>query len=174
MNWINSGGGPLICIGRSVIRSWRGVDGLGEPKYRELGFRNDYERACATRDYLGVIPVFESTGIVLGDMPLDTTVLSIDGLPLIVRVFYSDQCADVSSMLSDGFSLEGANEVERTAISIQEESWHVFDSAYPGSEGLELCLSVFLPLGEFWIKTYEYMPDQSTSLLLHKFSYSED
>lgn len=172
MDWVSSGGGPLICLDRSIIHAWKGVDGLGDLRYRDQGFRTDYERACAIKDYLGAISVLGSTGLVLGDMPLETTVLSIDGAPLIARVLYSQISVDVRSMLSDGIYLERATEVERTSISVNEEKWNIFDSAYPGTEIPGKCLTMFLPLGKVLIRTYEYMPDQSTSLLIHQFSYS--
>ena len=123
---------------------------------------------------MGAIPVLESTGLVLGDMPLDTTVLSIDGLPVIARVFYSDKSVDVCKVLSGGRYLERAKEVERTVVSIHEESWLIFDSAYPGIEISEKCLPMSIPLGELLIKTYEYLPDQNTSLLIHQFSCSRN
>lgn len=173
MDWITSGGGPLICLSRSIIRSWMGVDGLGDPKYHEKGFRSDYERACGIKDYVGVIPVLASTGIVLGDMPLDTTVLrSPDGLPLIARVFYSEPLMDIESMVLAEFNSEDAKEVESIEICIREVDWLVFDSAYPGVEGLKNCLPFAIPVGDFCIKTFEYKPDSSTFLLINKFNYS--
>lgn len=170
MEWITSGGGPLICLGHSTIKFWRGVDGIGEHKYGEEGFQNDYERACNIQDYLGIIPVQESIGIVLGDMPLDTMIFRRpQELPLIGRVVYSEPDADIECSLSFWTELTHAKEVESVAVSIDEPLWHLFDSAYPGALGLEKCLSVTFPIGEFTIKTFEYKPDPQTFMLIHEF-----
>jgi len=173
MEWIASDGGPLICLGHSTILSWKGVDGLSEHKYHKKGYRNDYERACDIKDYLGVIPILSSNGIVLGDMPLDTTVLTgKNGLPLIARAFYSEPLTDIASVLVGEMDPENTTEVESVSISVDEKNWHIFDSAYPGYIGLKRCLSIALPAVELCVKTFEYKPDSRTFLLVHQFNYS--
>lgn len=173
MHWITSGGGPLICLGQSVLGIWKGTDGLGEPEYKRQGFRSDYERACEVKDYLGIIPVMSSYGIVLGEMPLDTSiVISKEGLPLIVRAFYCEKDADVAGMISHDFNSQNEEEVECAEIRVCERNWQMFDSAYPGPEGLNNCLSFVIPVGDFNLATYEYKPDPSTFLLIHRFQYS--
>lgn len=173
MKWISSDGGPLICLGRSTVESWKGGDGLGEQDLEVTGYGNDYERACAIDGYLGVIPVSRSIGIVLGDMPLETTAItSPEGLPLIVRVFYSEPSVDITRNLTSNGIPEEAEEVESTMVSIDEHNWYMFDSAYPGYLGLGRSLSFALPIRDMRIRTFEYKPDELTFLLLHQFDCS--
>ncbi len=174
MEWITSDGGPLICLGHSAIDSWKGIDGLGEPRLVAEGYRNDYERACGIRDYLGLIPVSGSFGIVLGEAPLDTTIMtSSNGAPLIVRVFYSEPEADIRGLVDFATVPEKINEVESVTTVVTDSYWYVFDSAYPGYLGLKRCLSFRLPIGRVCIKTFEYKPNSETFLLLHRFLWAQ-
>ncbi len=170
MKWITSDGGPLICIGQSTVNSWRGIDGLGQYGSKLGAYRNDYERACAIRDYVGIIPVSERFGIVLGDMPLETTVMmSPERSPLIVRAFYSEPNADIASMIASWRMEKRLKEVESVRVSNVEANWYMFDSAYPGYLGLEKCLTFTLPINTIIINTFEFKPDHNTFLLVHEF-----
>jgi hypothetical protein len=152
------------------MRSWNGIDGLGDQASKEKAYRNDYERACAIKDYLGLIPVSRSMGIVLGDMPLETTVMkSSRGRPRIIRVFYSEPDANIASIITPDSIPKKAKEVENINIHIAEPCWYMFDSAYPGYLGLERCLPFTLVTGDWCVKTFEFKPDKNTFLLVHEF-----
>ncbi|MFB7027504.1 MULTISPECIES: Imm21 family immunity protein [unclassified Streptomyces] len=71
-NWVDSMGGPLVVVPVSGLREWGGCMGewvlVGEGTVVD-----DYDRACAVRDYAGVI---EKNVLVLGGEPATTRYLS--------------------------------------------------------------------------------------------------
>ncbi len=75
-NWIQSDGGPLICILASAAHSWLGIDGIG-PDGSENG-ETDYDRACSMSDYLDLIQVSGSVAIILGDAPMATSIVDAE------------------------------------------------------------------------------------------------
>ena len=66
LHWLNSTGGPLILLERSLLCYWRGTmtNSQSEP--------SDYDRACNVDDYLGLIDVGSGQALVLGDEPMQT------------------------------------------------------------------------------------------------------
>jgi hypothetical protein len=69
MQWINSGGGPLICGEKHVAARWFGLHGLST----QSRYSNDYERACATNELLEKIVCGDGYVMVLGDEPLQSS-----------------------------------------------------------------------------------------------------
>jgi hypothetical protein len=80
-SWIASEGGPLICVHRSQLPTWHGV--LGHDGTRD-GFANDYDRACAVAEEIGVIGSAPQR-LVLGDEPDATSVRRIGCTVYLVR-----------------------------------------------------------------------------------------
>lgn len=65
--WVESGGGPLIAVPETVLPFWAGADGDETA--------SDYDRACEIDGFVGLLPVGDSTALVLGDDPASTTYL---------------------------------------------------------------------------------------------------
>jgi hypothetical protein len=65
MKWINGGGGPLICSEEYISVRWKGTDGLSG----NSGYRNDYEKAGSTQEYVEKIVCADGYVLVLGDEP---------------------------------------------------------------------------------------------------------
>lgn len=171
MEWIESNGGPLICVPNSALALWRGIDALGDYSQKAGAYRSDYDRACAIMDFLGVVPIGNSMGIVLGDMPMPTTILaSTKGLPVIARICCADPSADIPMLLGTGLSPPNAKRVERVIVSIPERVWYLFDSAYPGDWSGKDCLKADFPIGSVYIDTFEYRPNDQTFLIVHQFN----
>ncbi len=71
VEWVESGGGPLIAIPEVVLPFWTGADG------DELA--SDYDRACEVEGFVGLLPVGNTTALVLGDDPAATAYLPEHG-----------------------------------------------------------------------------------------------
>lgn len=170
MKWIQSGGGPLVCVELKLADSWLGVAGnsITEGLDRELA--NDYERACRVGDYLGKVPLGDGYAWILGDMPLETMIwLSPGKLPRIVRVFYGDPGVDVAEMLETAGNLDFTDPAEALEVEVRSAPIVVFDSAYPGSDTSIGRLSFDLPIGKYLVLTKQFQPDDRTSVLVHSF-----
>ena len=67
LEWIESGGGPLIAVPETVLPFWAGADGDETA--------SDYDRACEVDAAVGLLPVGDGAALVLGDEPASTAYL---------------------------------------------------------------------------------------------------
>ncbi|TDB90466.1 hypothetical protein E1264_04910 [Actinomadura sp. KC216] len=124
MDWIESGGGPLLLAPASQLAHWRGVEDDDGP----VETWGDYGRACAVEGYLGLIKVGALDGLVLGDEPARTTYLPDE------RLLLRWSAAD-----SEGELVAAAKRAVTTALWEEHLVWDVdgpvvlIDSAWPGS-----------------------------------------
>jgi hypothetical protein len=170
MDWIKSGGGPLICAEREVAVYWRGVTRTNEELDLSADELSDYDRGCRVRDYLGVLKVGRGHAVILGDMPLETSVWKDGyGNVLIVRLFYIDAGADVPGILrgiNDSCFDDPNGSVD---FEITSGQMVIFDSAFPGIEQEKKTLAFETSRAMYRILTKVVKPDSQTSILLHKF-----
>lgn len=150
VEWVESSGGPLVVIPESVLSSWPGSDG------------DDYDRACEVDDWIGLVPVGEEVGLVLGGEPASTAFLPQHGL--FVRWCAAESEADF--LESVGASLDQA-EWE------PELPWDVpgpvvlFDAVWSGSEcDDEDHVRVALEPGRYAVRAGYVETHPSTSLVL--------
>jgi hypothetical protein len=121
VEWVESGGGPLILVPEAVLPFWAGADGDETS--------SDYDRACEVEGYIGLLPVGDTRALVLGDEPASTAFLPEHG------TFVRWCAADSESAL-----LDRVPEALRTAEWEPEVEWDVpgdvrlFDAAWPGDE----------------------------------------
>jgi hypothetical protein len=132
MKWINSGGGPLLCAERHVAANWMGTKGLSTNAV--MGIRTDYDRACATTEYLDVVPCGAGNVLVLGDEPLQSSFVSTKlGELFIARWGHAqvdlEDNAFLSRVLRDAFVIS-----EGPLFQIEEGTLILFDSAPQGDE----------------------------------------
>ncbi|MET8451378.1 immunity 21 family protein [Streptomyces sp. NPDC005209] len=121
VEWVESGGGPLIVVPEAVLPFWAGADGED--------MATDYDRACEVDGYVGLLPVGNSAALVLGDEPASTSYLP-------------DHAAFVrwSAANSEEELLAGVPAALDAAAWGDEVRWDVpgpvvlFDSAWPGDE----------------------------------------
>ncbi|MFF4427511.1 immunity 21 family protein [Streptomyces sp. NPDC001549] len=121
VDWVESGGGPLVVVPAEVLTRWEGADSEGP--------ESDYDRACAVVGYTGLLAVGPSDALVLGDEPSSTAFLPEHGV--FVRWVAAESEAELLG------SVEAA-----LADAVWEDGqvWDVpgpvvlFDSAWPGSE----------------------------------------
>jgi hypothetical protein len=70
-SWVDSEGGPLAVVPVSALSSWHGcVEAGAQPGL------DDYDRACAVPDLVGLIPVGQSQALILADEPASTCYLA--------------------------------------------------------------------------------------------------
>jgi hypothetical protein len=171
VEWIKSGGGPLVCLETALAHRWRGVEVGGSARVDlKIDAVSDYERACRVKDYLGTIDLMEGSALVLGDMPLETSVWS-DALKniLIVRLFYIEPGTDLEHLLQNIRNSIFINSQETIIFEVHSNNMIIFDSAFPGDDQKKAILRFQLLKGRYRILTSLINPDSGTSLLLHKF-----
>jgi hypothetical protein len=167
MKWIKSAGGPLVCLERYLVANWSGAH---EESYIEQR-TTDYERACQVQDYLGRIKIRDGEALVLGDMPLETSVWQgRDGTTVIVRLFYADPTVDIPRIINALSDDEFDPPDEHTAINIHDGEMVIFDAAMRGDCASVAALHFELPVGRQIVLTKAVKPGDRTSLLLHKFA----
>ncbi|WP_338704037.1 immunity 21 family protein (plasmid) [Streptomyces sp. Q6] len=154
VEWVESGGGPLIAVPAVALSSWSGADGAG--------LETDYDRACGVDAYGGLVTVGQSLALVLGDEPASTSFLPEHG------VFFRWCAAESEAEL-----LAGIDAALAEAVWEPEQRWDVpgavvlFDAAWPGGElEPENHLRVELELGRYGVRGTYVEPDPQTSFIL--------
>lgn len=152
VEWVESGGGPLVAVPEAVLPFWAGADG------EDLA--TDYDRACEVDGYVGLLPVGDSTALVLGDEPASTSFLPDHGT--FVRWCAAD---------SEDELLAGVPAALDTAVWEHEVHWDVpgpvvlFDSAWPGeAAGGSDRLRVPLEPGRYAVRAAYARPGPETWL----------
>ncbi|WP_151482368.1 immunity 21 family protein [Streptomyces albicerus] len=150
VEWVESGGGPLIAIPEVVLPFWTGADG------DELA--SDYDRACEVEGFIGLLPVGNTTALVLGDDPAATAYLPEHGT-------FVRWCAGES----ERELLAGVPAALDTAAWEREVSWEVpgtvmlFDAAWPGEESTKTGhLRIALDPGRYAVRAAHVKPGPET------------
>ncbi|MFE3167718.1 immunity 21 family protein [Streptomyces sp. NPDC059224] len=121
VEWVESGGGPLVAVPETVLPFWAGADS------EELA--TDYDRACEVDGYVGLLPVGDSAALVFGDEPASTSFLPDHG----TFVRWSAAGSEDELLAQVPAALDSA--VWENGIHWQVPGPVVlFDSAWPGGE----------------------------------------
>ncbi|MDT0393436.1 MULTISPECIES: immunity 21 family protein [Streptomyces] len=154
VEWVESGGGPLIAVPETVLPFWTGADG------EETA--SDYDRACEVDGLVGLLPVGDATALVLGDEPAATAFLPEHGT--LVRWIAGDSEADLLASVPAAL---------RTASWGPEVTWKVpgtvvlFDAAWPGTRSTTADhVSLTLTAGHYGVRTAQVQPGPETWLVL--------
>ena len=152
VEWVESGGGPLIAVPETVLPFWAGADGEENA--------SDYDRACEVDGFVGLLPVGDSAALVLGDEPAATAYLPEHGT--FVRWWAAN---------SEDELLAGVPAALAVADWGQEVHWTVpgpvvlFDSAFPGSETQRTdTFRVELAPGRYAVRAANVQPGPETWL----------
>ncbi|MFE7171344.1 immunity 21 family protein [Streptomyces sp. NPDC057616] len=152
VEWVESGGGPLIAVPETVLPFWAGADGEENA--------SDYDRACEVDGFVGLLPVGDSAALVLGDEPAATAYLPEHGT--FVRWWAAN---------SEDELLSGVPAALAAADWGQEVHWVVpgpvvlFDSAFPGGETQRTeTLRVELAPGRYAVRAANVQPGPETWL----------
>ncbi|TLS44014.1 hypothetical protein FE633_22235 [Streptomyces montanus] len=152
VEWVESGGGPLIAIPEGVLPFWTGADG------DELA--TDYDRACDVDGFIGLLPVGNATALVLGDDPSATAYLPEHDT--FVRWCAAESEVEV---------LAGVPAALDAAAWEGEVHWEIpgtvvlFDAAWPGNEaGRAGHLRITLDPGRYAVRAAYAEPGPETWL----------
>ncbi|WP_394846644.1 immunity 21 family protein [Pendulispora brunnea] len=161
MKWVDSNGGPLVFMPMEVIATWGGI--------RRKGDRStDYERACAVKDEIGIIPsdVENANIVVLGDEPNRTAWFSKSSA--LVRWIWADNETALLGALS---ILDKASFVDtQLAVTVRGSGqWCLFDSAEAGSQVRGASDLVVLARGNYRIFSCQIDIGSSARILVHRF-----
>lgn len=152
VEWVESGGGPLIAVPETVLPFWAGADGDETA--------SDYDRACEVDGLVGLLPVGDSAALVFGDEPASTSYLPDH------RTFVRWCAADSEDeLLAEVPAALGA------AVWEPEVRWDVpgtvvlFDAAWPGNDAARTDhLKVSLPPGRYGVRAARVQPGPETWL----------
>ncbi|MFI7412789.1 immunity 21 family protein [Streptomyces sp. NPDC049627] len=154
VDWVESGGGPLIAVPETVLPFWAGADGDETA--------SDYDRACEVDGSVGLLPVGDSAALVFGDEPASTSYLPDHGV--FVRWCAADSEEELLARVPAALA---------TADWGQEVRWKVpgtvvlFDSAWPGRETERTeHLRVALEPGPYAVRAAHVQPGPETWLAL--------
>lgn len=152
VEWVESGGGPLIAVPETVLPFWAGADGDETA--------SDYDRACGVDGYVGLLPVGDSAALVFGDEPASTSYLPEH--ETFVRWCAADSEEDL---------LAGVPAALASAAWEDEVRWDVpgtvvlFDAAWPGHDCTQADhLKVALPPGSYAVRAAQVRPGPETWL----------
>jgi hypothetical protein len=152
VEWVESGGGPLIAVPEAVLPFWAGADGDETA--------SDYDRACEVDGHVGLLPVGDSAALVLGDEPASTAFLPEHGT--FVRWLAAD-CEDAL--------LATVPAAVATADWEPEVRWTVpgtvllFDAAWPGAACARTDhVRVTLEPGRYGVRAARVQPGPETWL----------
>jgi hypothetical protein len=165
VEWINSGGGPLICAESDIVTQWMGTQGLSAV---DSVARSDYERACATTEYLQSILCGKGEVLVLGDEPLQSAFLTeqVDQ-PVIARWVYAQSRQEAEAALAK--NLAEAFEISpRIKFQVKDGIIVLFDSALPGSEATP-AFTYSIEAGRYEATTEKLEIKGRYSFLIHRF-----
>lgn len=149
VQWVDSGGGPLVVVPETVLPFWTGADG------EETA--SDYDRACEVGP-AGLLPVGDCAALVLGDEPAATAFLPEQGL------FVRRPAAASGAEL-----LASVPEALRTAQWSPDLRWNVhgpvwlFDAARPGDAGPDAGgVRITLDPGRYAVRSARTQPGPET------------
>jgi hypothetical protein len=126
--WVSSEGGPLLVAPQSVLPLWTGTT-VNDGPVETWG---DYGRACSVEGDIGLIPVGERQGLVLGDQPALTTYLP--SAWLFLRWVAADHEDELVTAALE--ALRHGVEWDEKVVWTVDGPVVLFDSAIPGA-GLE-------------------------------------
>lgn len=160
MQWIESGGGPLVVVPQTRLDRWRGVD------CRSSDDTSDYDRACEVADDVAVVRVADTEILVLGEEPFRTTWLPDEKGGLLIRWVYADKEDSIPEFLSapgleDALSASGVSFTTPGACVL-------FDSAEPGDDIRGDSMALALKPGTYAVKSAIVKPSAEVRLLIHQ------
>lgn len=162
--WLNSTGGPLIFAETAIAKHWRGIS--GNSSWVSAG-TTDYDRACQTSEYLEVLNCDGGEVLVLGDEPLQSTVLQgPNAQPFIVRWIYSSGSLNLEKFSNTRNFIELA---PKTRFRVSTRELLLFDSSENLEEMGYAHLIYNLSVGLYDVTTEEMLIEGQHHFLIHRF-----
>jgi len=164
MEWIESGGGPLVVVPQVRLGRWCGV-------YRKSADgMSDYDRACEIIDEIAIICVADTEILVLGDEPFRTTWLPDVSGGFLVRWIYAINEKSVIDFVGSTGLGRVFDEHDSTGNLLFTTSGAcvLFDSAEPGDVIRGASMALVLASGTYAVKSAIVNPSTEIRLLIHR------
>ena len=158
MPWISSAGGPLVLIPKTFQSRWHGTSGTP----------SDYDVACGVEGYVGVIEKAGCQVLVLGDEPLQTAVIHLNGRACLVRWVYASSPGAAESLLAALVPADLGAPLGSVAIRIASSPLVLMDAGATGEHPGDT-LELELEPGFYSVHVHEFAPAQDTKFLMHEF-----
>lgn len=157
--WLNTAGGPLVLLGAG---SWAGTTGSGVSSSC-----SDYDLACQTPGYCGRVEPLPDTCLVLGDEPLQSTLIAGNGAPVIVRWV---ACQDAETAEAALRALPFACPAVETPhlLEVSSQAVRLIDAATDDSDGAGVGLSAPVAPGVYSVTTEKYVQEGRFEFLIHR------
>lgn len=162
LTWIESTGGPLLLLEKSLLPYWHGSFGKSSTL-------TDYDRACKIADYVETIEVGSRFGVVLGEEPLSTTWWPSGDLlsSFLVRWVFAEDEAPVREALRS-LPIDIHWQPTNVRLEILDGELILFDSSCLGT-AIDMYLTIEILPGRYNLETLHYNPNDELSLILHRF-----
>jgi hypothetical protein len=166
MEWVNSGGGPLICAEERISVYWMGIYGLSATCGSTQ--TNDYARACSSHEYLEAIACGDGYVLALGDEPLQSTFfITASGEVAIARWIYALSSDQVEMFLRS--PIGNISEIAATIpFDVSEGPLILFDSALRGTDPLAHFTKADVQPGSYHVTTEKHQSDNTFSFIVHR------
>lgn len=162
IQWIASGGGPLVCCEASVAATWAGSRGSSTGS-----LLSDYQRACQVDGFVGVVATADSHALVFGDEPLQSTfVMTSTGMAVArwVSCLSNALAIDVLARLPTRLSpIEVAQ-----PVTFSNHSLLLFDSALSAPANHSTLKQHVTP-GSYLVNTERFHEANKYEFLVHRF-----
>lgn len=167
LRWIESSGGPLVLLSSRDLAAWSGHDMQPQQGLGGLSARaTDYERACAIKDFIGIVPVASGEGVVLGDEPMPTAWYPVSpSLGIFVRWVYGEDQEQVLRYLEN--IDERIWQPSGISFTVRSEPLYLFDAVLPGADVAEY-LTIYLHQGSYAFDIGAIQVGDRAELVVHR------
>lgn len=162
--WIESYGGPFICIPAELLHEW---NGLSDPDADPLDPSHDYGRACALSGFADTIPLGAARALVFGES--ETAALWCDKnnhLVFVEWLYANDESEIVAALREMPANMEPDAVI---GFDTRFEKHVVFDSVMPGRDcDHHGAIRFALRPGHYVIASRCYRPNDQIGLTVHR------
>ena len=154
--WLESLGGPFVVVPTDRLSHWTGSND-DEPD-------SDYAAACAVHAYLGVIARPAADVLVLGDEPMPTRSIVIDGVHGFARWQWAET-DDVAARVLGGLRLSSLPPAEEKLQWTVSGGVSLLDAVYAGTAA-PARIDVPLAPGTYLVTAHRIEPDDQTCFIV--------
>jgi hypothetical protein len=164
MDWVFSGGGPLLLAPDAALLLWGGSDSSA---INDAG--TDYQRACQLKAEIASISIGEETGLVIGGQPFETCWLphEADGGGTLVRWDFGPAELDIGQLVASESALLSWK--RNLTFAHDGLPLRLFDSAFPGSDIRTPSVGIKLRAGLYEVESTQIQKGDEVSIRLHRF-----
>lgn len=156
----------MICAEEHISVHWMGVYGLSATCSSTQ--RNDYERACSTREYIEAMACAGGYVLTLGDEPLQSSFFrTVSGDLAIARWVYAPSPDNVETFLRR--PLDDISELASAIhFEVSEGPLVLFDSALRGADALARRTKTDVQPGSYRVTTEKCQSGKTFRFIVHR------